>query len=71
MLGATTSMPPPYALQSAPRKVSNPKGTLSAAPGVLIDGTGVVANPAAGAATPNGAISYGGNFEAALVRFVP
>jgi hypothetical protein len=71
VLGATTTAPPPYTLQSAPKKVSNPHGSLNAVPGVLMDVMGVVANPAFGASTPNGATSYSGNFEAALVRFVP
>ena len=70
VLGATTSVPPPYALLSAPKKVSNPHGSLSAAAGVLTDATGVVGNPAAGATTTTGAITYSGNFEAALVRFM-
>jgi len=30
--------------------------------------SGVVANPAVGAAIPSGSTVYGGNFEAALVR---
>ena len=70
VLGATTTVPPPYTLLSAPRKVSNPHGTLGAAAGALTDATGVVSNPAAGATTTNGATTYSGNFEAALVRFI-
>ncbi len=71
VLGATTTVQPPYAILSAPRKVSNPHGLLSVAPGVLTDAGGVVANPAAGAAAATGATIYSGNFEAALVRFIP
>jgi hypothetical protein len=67
VLGAQTTVPPPYTLQSAPRKVSGPHGTLSEELGALLDATGVVANPAAGASTTNGATTYSGNFEAALV----
>ena len=67
-LGATTSAPPPYSLLAAAAKLSAPKGTLSASAGVLDMVVGVVAAPALGAATPNGSTTYGGNFEAALVR---
>ena len=63
--------PPPYTLQSAPRKVSGPHGTLSAAAGALIDITGVVTIPTAGTTTTNGQTIYQGNFEVALVRFIP
>jgi hypothetical protein len=71
VLGASTTVPPPYALLSAPRKVSNPQGgTFGVAAGALSDATGVVANPAAGATETNGATIYSGNFEAALVRFI-
>ena len=70
VLGATSTVPPPYALLSAPRKVSDPHGSLGAAAGALDDATGVVANPAAGATTSNGATIYSGNCEAALVRFI-
>jgi len=71
VLGATTTVPPPYAVLSAPRKISNPRGgTLGAAAGALTDATGVVSNPNAGATTTNGPITYSGNVEAALVRFI-
>jgi hypothetical protein len=70
VLGATTTVPPPYALLSAPKKVSNPHGSLVAADGALNDATGVVADPAAGATTTNGSTTFSGNFEAALVRFI-
>jgi hypothetical protein len=70
VLGATTTVPPPYAVLSAPRKVSTPRGTFGVAAGVLNNATGVVANPNAGATTTNGATTYSGNFEAALVRFI-
>jgi len=43
-------------------------GSFAVADGALSDATGVVADPAAGATTPNGTTTYGGNFEAALVR---
>ena len=69
--GATTTVPPPYTLLPAPRKVSNPRGgAFGAAAGSLIDAAGIVANPNAGATTTNSAITYSGNFEAALVRFI-
>ena len=67
-LGATTTAPPPYALLAAAAKLSAPRGTVSAAEGVLDTVAGVVADPGLGAATPNGSTTYGGNFEAALVR---
>ncbi len=67
-LGATTSAPPPYSLLAAAAKLSAPKGTLSASEGNLDIVAGVVADPGLGAATPNGSTTYGGNFEAALVR---
>ena len=38
--------------------------------GELSDATGVVANPERGATATNGATTYSGNFEAALVRFI-
>jgi hypothetical protein len=47
---------------------SSARGTLSAAAGVLDTVTGVVVDPALGAATPDGTTTFGGNFEAALVR---
>ena len=70
VLGATTTVAPPYALLAAPRKLSKPRGTLFAVAGALNDAAGVVANPNAGTTTTNGATTYAGNFEAALVRFI-
>jgi hypothetical protein len=70
VLGAHTSVEPPYALQSAPRKVGSPKGSLIAAAGGLIDITGVATIMNAGATETNGATTFQGNFEAALVRFI-
>jgi hypothetical protein len=70
VLGASTTVPPPYSLLTAPRKLSNPHGTFGVAAGALTDATGVVANPAAGVTVTNGSIIYSGNFEAALVRFI-
>jgi hypothetical protein len=67
-LAATTTAPPPYSLLDAAAKLSAARGTLSASTGVLDVVAGVVADPALGAATPNGSTTYGGNFEAALVR---
>jgi hypothetical protein len=68
VLAATTSAAPPYSLLNAGVKLSAPRGSLSVAPGLLDPGLGVVGNPAAGAVAPNGSTTYGGNFEAALVR---
>lgn len=67
-LAATTTAPPPYSLRGAAAKLSAPKGTLSASEGNLDMVAGVVTDPGLGAATPNGSTTYGGNFEAALVR---
>jgi hypothetical protein len=72
VFGASTTAPPPYALLAAPKKTSSPRGgALTAAPGLLLDAAGLVANPAAGTSTPAGSTTYSGNFEAALVRFIP
>jgi hypothetical protein len=70
VLGARTQRPPPYTLLETPGKLSRPKGTLSPVAGALNDATGVVMDPAAGVTTPNGDTVYGGNFEAALIRFL-
>jgi len=67
-LGATTTAAPPYALMSAPRKIATPRGSFGVADGALDDATGVAVNPARGATAPNGTTTFGGNFEAALVR---
>jgi hypothetical protein len=67
-LAATTTAPPPYSLLDAAARLATPKSTLTAQPGVLAGVAGIVSNPAAGAATPNGSTVFGGNFEAALVR---
>jgi hypothetical protein len=68
MLAATTTAPPPYSLLAASAKLSASRGTLAVVEGVLPDVPGVVANPGAGAATPNGSTTFSGNFEAALIR---
>jgi len=69
-LAATTTAPPPYSLLDAAAKLSSARGTLSTSAGVLDAVAGVVVDPALGAATPNGSTTFGGNFEAALVRIV-
>ena len=68
MLGATTQSGPPYSLLPAAARLAAPKSTLAASPGTLDPVAGTAANPAAGAATPNGSTTFSGNFEAALVR---
>jgi uncharacterized delta-60 repeat protein len=68
MLAATTTTPPPYVLLPASARLTAPRGTLAVVEVILADVAGVVADPAAGAATPNGSTTYSGNFEAALVR---
>jgi uncharacterized delta-60 repeat protein len=67
-LAATTTAPPPYSLLAAAAKLSAPRGTVAAVAGVLDTVAGVVGISGVGAATPNGTTTYGGNFEAALVR---
>jgi hypothetical protein len=68
MLSATTTNPPPYSLLNAPVRLSAARGTLAVGAGVLALPAGTFADPAAGATTPTGTTSFGGNFEAALVR---
>jgi hypothetical protein len=67
-LSATTTNPPPYSLLDASARLSTARGTLAIGAGVLAVPAGTSADPAAGAATPSGSTSFGGNFEAALVR---
>jgi hypothetical protein len=67
-LAATTQSAPPHPLLPIAARLSAPRGTLSASAGALDVATGVVANPAAGATTPNGSTTFGGNFEAAVVQ---
>jgi Domain of unknown function (DUF5122) beta-propeller len=67
-LAATTTAPPPHSLLAAAAKLSAPRGTLSASEGVLDIVAGGVVDPGLGVATPNGSTTFGGNFEAALVR---
>lgn len=71
VLAATTTTAPPYSLLSAPRKVSAVRGTVAVTGGALADATGVIADPGAAAITPSGSTTFGGNFETALVRFIP
>src|SRR5262245_759255 len=68
MLGATTTTAPPYLLLAASARLSAPRGTLAVVEGVLADVPGIASVLAAGAATPGGSTTFGGNFEAALVR---
>lgn len=71
VLGAQTTVPPPYALASAPRKVSDPHGDLSVEVVSVLDVVGIVTILAEGAAVTNGQTIYQGNSEAALIRFTP
>ena len=66
-LAATTTTALPYSLLDGAAKLSSARGTLSASTRVLDMVAGVV-DPALGAATPSGSTTYGGNFEAELVR---
>jgi hypothetical protein len=67
-LAATTTRASPYFLLAAAAKISTPRSTLATPAGTLDMVSGVVADPGLGAATPDGTTTYGGNFEAALVR---
>ncbi len=67
-LAATTNAAGPYVLLGAAARLSSPRAALSVSPGTLDPVAGIVANSAAGAATPAGSTIFGGNFEAALVR---
>jgi hypothetical protein len=67
-LAATTNAAAPYSLLGAAARLSAPKSTVSVPTGLFQGVAGVIANPAAGASTPNGSTIFGGNFEAALVR---
>jgi hypothetical protein len=68
VLSATTTNPPPYSLLDASARLSAPRGTLAVVAGALATPAGISADPAAGTATPTGSTTFGGNFEAALVR---
>jgi uncharacterized delta-60 repeat protein len=68
MLAATTTTAPPYSLLAAAPRLSAPRGSLAVVDGALADVPGVVSDPAAGAAVPDGSTTFNGNFEAALVR---
>jgi uncharacterized delta-60 repeat protein len=68
MLAATTTTSPPSSLLVASAKLSAARGTLAVGAGVLIVPAGTSADLAAGATTPSGSTTFGGNFEAALVR---
>jgi hypothetical protein len=68
-LSATTTNPPPYSLLDASARLSAPRGgTLAIVAGVLDTPAGISTDPAAGTATPTGTTTFGGNFDAALVR---
>jgi hypothetical protein len=68
VLAATTTNGPPYSLLNAAARLSAPKSALAAAAGVLADPAGSVAISSVGATTPPGSTTFGGNFEAVLVR---
>jgi len=70
VLGATTTAGPPYSLLNAAAKLSAPRSTLSTPAGGLDNAGGVSANPGLGTSTPTGSTTFGGNFEAAVVRIL-
>jgi hypothetical protein len=70
VLGATTTAGPPYSLLNAAAKLSAPRSTLSTPAGDLATAAGVSANPGLGTSTPTGSTTFGGNFEAAVVRIL-
>jgi hypothetical protein len=67
-LSATTTNPPPYSLLDASARLSAARGTLAVVLGALTQPAGSSADPAAGTTPPTGSTTFGGNFEAALVR---
>ncbi len=71
VLGAQTTQPPPYTLASASKKVSDAHGDLIEDLGLLVDVVGDVTSLTEGASIPNGSTTFGGNFEAVLIRFIP
>jgi hypothetical protein len=71
ILGAQTTAAPPYTLASASKKVSAAHGDLIEDLGLLVDVVGDVTSLTEGASIPNGSTTFGGNFEAVLIRFIP
>ena len=67
-LAATTTAGPPYSLLPAAARLSAARGALVVSNAVFDVATGVAANPGVGAAIPSGSTTFGGNFEAAIVR---
>ena len=70
VLAATTTVPPPFILADASRKLSRPHGTLAPAGGALTDVAGTISSLGLGTTVTNGTTTFGGNFETAVVRFV-
>jgi hypothetical protein len=62
---------PPYSLIAASKRLTNVKGTVSAAVHAFGDAAGTVSDPAAAVIIPNGSPTFAGNVDAALVRIVP
>jgi len=69
-LGATAEAPP-FALLSAPTKLSRPRGTVTTADTPLQAASGTVDDPGGTVATPAGTTPGAGGFDAALVRITP
>jgi uncharacterized delta-60 repeat protein len=69
-LGAVAEQPP-YTLAGAPGHTAKAKVSVSTPTLALVDAAGTVADPGGVVEIPNGTTTYGGQFEAALVRIAP
>jgi uncharacterized delta-60 repeat protein len=71
ILGATTRNPPPYSFLRAGTRTSRLRGILGTPAGTLAGAGGNVVDPGGVVDTPNGSLTYAGDFDAALVRITP
>jgi hypothetical protein len=62
---------PPYSLLPALKRISNVKGTLAVANEAFGAVAGVAAVASEGVITPSGSTTFGGSFDAALVKLAP
>lgn len=68
---AGTAEAPPYSFLEAPKKTTRLRGTLATPAIPLVDAVGTIADPAGVVGTPNGSLTFAGDFDAALVRITP
>ena len=66
-----TAEAPPYEFLRASSRASRLRGTLGIPTGVTTDVTGSLADPGGVVGTPNGSLTYAGDFDAALLRILP